>query len=205
MKPIISVEHSSISYPYGFFRKPRVVLSNLSFSLLSGETMAIVGNNGSGKTTLLKALCNLIPFSSGIIQIHTHRIAYVPEHGVLPPFLTAYQFLAYNGQLAGMEKASLHEKIIEILNLVSLNKHAKARMSSFSKGMKQRLSIAQALLVKPELLLLDEPFSGLDSASIKVIEQLCFNDKKMSVIYSTHELPKNQSTSSILLLPDMQS
>lgn len=195
---VLEIVNASIRYPSGFFAKSYKIIDNISLSVFQHDIVALVGDNGTGKSTLLKAIVGLIPFCQGLIK-KPKKISYVPEQCQPPSFLSAYDFLWYNAKLTQIPKNNRPEIIETYLEKVNLldNKHKKIR--TFSKGMRQRLCIAQALLSDPDLLLLDEPYSGLDRQSTEIINEMCFQLKQKSIVYTCHQMPEDQSHKTLLL------
>jgi len=161
------------SFSQGFFLKRKDVIHSVSFSLQEGRTTGFVGANGSGKTTLLKLALGFIEPDSGSISYpssnndHTYfksRLGYLPERPYYYDFLTAREFLELHWVLGGKapNTTKFNEKIDEVLRQVKLSSEKQSRLRTFSKGMLQRIGIAQALLHEPDFLILDEPMSGLD-------------------------------------------
>ncbi len=190
MRPLFQLKEVTVSYP----NSPEPIVKNISLELFPGQIYAIVGNNGSGKSTLLKAICGLLPIQSGsLIRDEQIKIGYVPEQCNPPGWLTVYKFLYYNAQLIGLQKKEIRKQIDALLDTVELPEHKNIKLAHCSKGMRQRVCIAQALLGNPELLVLDEPFSGLDKNSCTLIEKLCFQQQtNRAVIFSSHEKPQQQ-------------
>jgi ABC-2 type transport system ATP-binding protein len=174
---------------------------DVSFIARSGEVTGYLGPNGSGKSTTLKMITGLIEPSEGEIlfdgkpisrdRIHyRQRFGYVPEEPHLYTHLTGAEYLVMVGELRGMPGAAIVEKVEGFLHLLSLWGDRYVPISSYSKGMRQRILLAAALLHNPDLVLLDEPFSGLDVNSALVlrglIQQLAARGKV--VLFSSHEL-----------------
>lgn len=177
------------------------VVHHVSFTVKPGEVTGYLGPNGSGKSTTLKMITGLIDPSEGEIlywgePIHRDFIAYkqllgyVPEEPHLYPHLTGAEYLEMVGQLRGLPEKPLAEKIDGLLSLLSLHEDRYVAISSYSKGMRQKVLLAAALLHNPEILLLDEPFSGLDVNSALVmrglIQELAARGK--AILFSSHEL-----------------
>ncbi|OWA36634.1 hypothetical protein B9G55_00705 [Saccharibacillus sp. O16] len=144
----------------------RTVLHNLSFSLHKGQSLILRGGNGSGKSTLLKLVAGMIPTSSGTVRRNGRhlRIGFAPDR--LPKLrLTSEEYLTHMGRIAGMNKVNLSRRIEELHDLLELPAGSSSLMLHYSKGMLQKVNLMQAVLNEPSLLLLDEPFSGLDTAS----------------------------------------
>ena len=176
-------------------------VQNVSFIARAGEVTGYLGPNGSGKSTTLKMITGLIEPSDGQILFHgqpierdriayRQRLGYVPEEPQLYPHLTGAEYLEMVGQLRGIPDGPLSEKIDGFLRLLSLYGDRYVPISSYSKGMRQKVLLAAALLHNPDLILLDEPFSGLDVNSALVLRgligQLAARGKV--VLFSSHEL-----------------
>ena len=170
--------------------KGKCVVDNLSFNVNKGEIFAFLGSNGAGKTTTIKMILGLVGIDSGEVKIAENiRIGYSPETPYFPPFLTGYEVLEY---YAGIQKISKDERKTEIpklLETVGLE-NDKTRVKNYSKGMLQRLALAQALLGDPELIILDEPTAGLDALGRLEIMQLIEKLKKSgkTIIINSHIL-----------------
>lgn len=166
------------------------ILKELSFSLHKDECTAIIGKNGTGKSTLLKLMAGFIlPTKGKIIFESSVSIGYVPEQFPVNSKFTPFEYLSYLGRIQGLEKVYLEARIHELLERFSLMEKRDTRINSLSKGMKQKIGIAQAILNEPELLLLDEPLSGLDAAAqndlIHIINDL--KGPKVAVVFTCHE------------------
>jgi ABC-2 type transport system ATP-binding protein len=174
---------------------------DVSFTARAGEVTGYLGPNGSGKSTTMKMIAGLIDPTEGDILFHgepiardriryRQRLGYVPEEPHLYPHLTGAEYLEMVGQLRGLPERALAEKIEGFLRLLSLYEDRYVPISSYSKGMRQKVLLAAALLHNPGLVLLDEPFSGLDVNSAlvlrSVIRELAARGKV--VLFSSHEL-----------------
>jgi len=144
------------------------VLNEVSLTIQRGEFVVIRGRNGSGKSTLLKIISGLIPFTSGKRLILNHKlvIGYTPDR-LTPIPMTSTEYLTYLGKISKLESADLQKQIKELHELFQLEQSKKLKMTAFSKGMLQKLNLMQAMLKTPDLLVLDEPFSGLDKQSVQ--------------------------------------
>ncbi len=177
------------------------VVDDVSFTAAPGEVTGYLGPNGSGKSTTLKMITGLIDPSEGEIlykgrPVHQDLIAYrqilgyVPEEPHLYPHLSGAEYLEMVGQLRGLEQKALREKIDGMLALLGLAEDRHVAIASYSKGMRQKILLAAALLHNPEILLLDEPFSGLDVNAALVlrslVEELARRGKV--ILFSSHEL-----------------
>jgi ABC-2 type transport system ATP-binding protein len=176
-------------------------VNDVSFVVPAGEISGYLGPNGSGKSTTLKMIVGLIEPSGGEILFdgqpisrdrigYRQRFGYVPEDTHLYPHLTGAEHLEMVGQLRGLPERKLAEKIDGLLRLLSLRENRDVAISSYSKGMRQKILLAGALLHNPDLLLLDEPFSGLDINSALVLRDLLQNlaARGKAVLLSSHEL-----------------
>lgn len=190
-KVILSVK--TLSKSFG----KRKAVDSLSFEIRAGEIFGFLGPNGAGKSTAIRAMLSLIKPDSGDIEIfgksiRKYRNSALQEVGALverPDFyeyLSAYKNLSL---LAAMDKVS-KERILEVLEIVGLADRAKDKVRAFSQGMKQRLGIAQALLSKPKLLILDEPTNGLDPRGMKEVRDLILKlaEEGITILLSSHLL-----------------
>jgi ABC-2 type transport system ATP-binding protein len=178
-----------------------LAVDHVSFAARRGEVTGYLGPNGSGKSTTMKMIIGLIDSSSGEILFdgqpvrrdllaHKQRTGYVPEEPHLYGHLSGLEYLTMVGQLRGLPRKPTAERIDALLRLFSLHRDRHAPLSSYSKGMRQKALLSAALLHNPELLLLDEPFSGLDIGTTLVmrslIQELAARGKV--VLFSSHEL-----------------
>lgn len=178
----------------------REVLHGVSFTAFEGEILGFLGPNGAGKTTTIKIVLGLIRPDSGKVTLFDRpshdegakaRIGYLPERPYFYPQLTLREFLVFCGQLSGMEQASLKSRVEEVTDRVDLGGSIDARLRGFSKGMIQRAGLAQAILHDPDLLILDEPFSGLDPLGRIMVRDVLLELKrrKKTIFFSSHILP----------------
>lgn len=196
----IEVNQLSKTFKVGWRRRTVAAVQGLSFEVKRGEIFALVGPNGAGKTTTIKMLTGLIKPTSGQAKIFgkpieevssRRRIGYLPESPYFYEHLTAHELLYYYGALHGFSRGALKGRVEELIELVGLG-HTKGRpIRKFSKGMRQRAGLAQALINDPELVILDEPQSGLDPVGRKEVRDLIFDLKRQgkTVILSSHILP----------------
>ena len=175
-------------------------LCGLSLSVRRGEIYGFLGPNGAGKTTTLKILLGLMRATSGTAEVlgvpagdvNVHRrIGFLPESPYFYDYLTAEEFLTFYGRLAGLPREELTCQVITLLETVGLSDARTRQLRKFSKGMLQRVGLAQALIHDPELVILDEPMSGLDPIGRKQIRDLILRlrDKGKTVFFSTHIIP----------------
>ena len=179
------------------WEKPVTVLSNVSLSVTQGEIFGFLGHNGAGKTTTMKILLGLLRSTSGRVELLgsladnvavRSRIGYLPESPYFYDYLTAEEFLCFYGKLAGLARETIQKRIAELLERVSLTEARHMQLRKFSKGMLQRIGLAQALVHDPELVILDEPMSGLDPIGRKEVRDLILGlrDQGKTVFFSTH-------------------
>ncbi len=174
-------------------------LDNISFSVNPGSCFGLLGPNGAGKSTTMKILTGIIEYDSGQVNVLgldsralkdeiRKQVGYVPQEITLYEKLTAYQNLIFFGEIYGVSRKELKERIPEVLEQVGLTEHANSVIKTFSGGMKRRINIAVALLHKPKLLILDEPTVGIDPQSRNHIFDMIkdLKNQGVTVIYSTH-------------------
>jgi ABC-2 type transport system ATP-binding protein len=177
----------------------RPALQDLDLEVRAGEIFGYVGPNGSGKTTTLKLLVGLLKPDRGDARVlgeplasraWRQRAGYLPEHPYLYDYLTPREYLEYAGRLFGMPRARRREKTGELLALVGLERSADVPLRRFSKGMVQRVGLAQALVNDPELVILDEPMSGLDPIGRRLVRDIILGLRRAgrTVFFSTHIL-----------------
>ncbi len=198
---VILIDGLTKSFPSGWPGLPPVTaLDGLSLSVHRGEIYGFLGPNGSGKTTTLKILMGLVRSTSGKAEVlgkpagnvqARRQIGFLPEGPYFYDYLTAEEFLAFYGRLAGLERAELGRRIDHLLEVVGLNEARTRQLRKFSKGMLQRIGLAQALIHDPELVILDEPMSGLDPIGRKQVRDLILGlrDQGKTVFFSTHIIP----------------
>ena len=187
-------------YAVGFWRKrPRRVLDRLSLQVEAGEVFGFLGPNGAGKTTTLKLLLQLVFPTSGQARIlgrppgdpaAKRRLGYLPENPYFYDYLTAEELLTYFGGLLGLQGAERRRRVSTLLDDVRIGAERRLQLRKFSKGMLQRVGIAQALLNEPELVIFDEPMSGLDPLGRRDVRQLILRlrDRGCTVFFSSHVL-----------------
>jgi ABC-2 type transport system ATP-binding protein len=182
----------------------KIALHGLDLEVGAGEVFGFLGPNGAGKTTTMNVLLGFVPPTSGSAYlfgidvrqpIARQRIGYLPELTYYYKFLTAEELLRFYGKIFGLSRAETDRRIRDLLKLVELEQAAKRPIKSYSKGMQQRVGLAQALINNPDLLVLDEPTSGLDPLGrmkVREIIQRLKNEGK-TVFFSSHELGEVES------------
>lgn len=198
---VIEIENLTKDYEVGFWKKKKVrALDGLNLSVERGEIFGFLGGNGAGKTTTIKLLMRLMFPTSGsarilgrdISDVKMHaRIGYLPENPYFYDYLTARELLNYFAELFGIEKAERIRRVENLLDKVGVeNDSRNKQLRKFSKGMLQRVGLAQSLINEPEIVFLDEPMSGLDPVGRRGIRELIANlrEKGVTVFMSTHIL-----------------
>jgi ABC-2 type transport system ATP-binding protein len=179
---VIEIEGLGKDFRVGFWKR-RVVhaLSGLNLRIEKGEVFGFLGPNGAGKTTTLKILLHLLRPTAGTACVlgepaHSvevrRRVGYLPENPYFYDYLSAEELLEYVGRLFGMRQPALRRKTIALLDKVGLGQSRKVQLRKFSKGMVQRIGIAQALINDPELVFLDEPMCGLDPLGRREVREV---------------------------------
>lgn len=196
----VSITGLQKSYRIGHvFQKRKPVLHGLTFDVQRGEVFGYLGPNGSGKTTTLKILNGLLFPDAGEVRVLGRALddrswrfeaGYLPEHPYLYDYLTAREYLDYVGRLFGLAAPVRRERTARLLALVGLERSADVALRRFSKGMVQRAGLAQALVNDPELVILDEPMSGLDPIGRRLVRNIILDLKKAgkTILFSTHIL-----------------
>jgi ABC-2 type transport system ATP-binding protein len=197
--PVVVVEDVVKEFKPGLGRRPRRVLDGIGFQVNAGEIFGFVGPNGAGKTTTLKLLMGLIRPTSGRARVLGHdvsetefrrHVGFLPENSWFYDWLTGREFLDFYARLSGVERARRPGRVQELLERVGLPHAADARLRTYSKGMLQRIGIAQALVHDPAVVFLDEPMSGLDPIGRKEIRDLILrlHSEGKTVFMNTHIL-----------------
>jgi ABC-2 type transport system ATP-binding protein len=198
--PAIEILGLEKTYHIGFWRKrPKRALSPLHLTVEEGEIFGFLGPNGAGKTTTLKLLMGLVFPTAGTARIlgmelgdprMRAQIGFLPEQPYFYDYLSARELLNYYGRLSGMDATPLRRSIDAVLEQVKLSDSADIQLRKFSKGMLQRVGIAQAILHDPKLVFLDEPMSGLDPMGRREVRTLIeeLKSKGKTVFFSTHIL-----------------
>ena len=200
MTTILQTQQLRVEYRSREMRSEnKVALQGLDLEVRAGEVFGFLGPNGAGKTTTMNVLLGFTQPTSGTASlfgidvrqpIARQRIGYLPEMTYYYKFLTAEELLRFYAKIFGLKRSEADERIAQLLKLVELESAAKRPIKSYSKGMQQRVGIAQALINNPDLLILDEPTSGLDPLGrmkVREIIQRLKNEGK-TVFFSSHEL-----------------
>lgn len=182
--------------------KGKIAVNNFSMELQAGECVGLIGPNGAGKSTLIKVISDIIDSNIGEVLLNGKKISkmkremgYLPQYPNFFHWMTAKETLTFMGQLSGLQKEELTNSIPEILTKVGLRGEENSKVGTFSGGMKQRLGIAQALLHKPSLIVMDEPVSALDPIGRREVLNLIEKIKKdTTILLSTHILSDAEET-----------
>jgi ABC-2 type transport system ATP-binding protein len=196
----LQVEGLRKTFDPGLFESEVEVLKGLSFSVARGEIFGFLGPNGAGKTTTIKAITDIITPDAGTITVcglpHTsfeakRRVGFMTESPYIYRHLTGREFLRFCGDLLSIERAELERRIRHVLDEVRMSAAGDRAMGNYSKGMLQRVTLAQALLGEPELLILDEPMSGLDPVGRRDVRDIILAQAAggVTVFFSSHIIP----------------
>ena len=203
MNPAVSLQNLSRVFPVPFRRERLVAVRDLSLEVQEGEVYGLLGPNGSGKSTTLKMLLGLVTPTSGTARVFGHdsrafsarsEVGFLPENPYFYKFLTGAETLRFYGKLCGLRGAKLEARIEELLALVGLEDARHRRVGGYSKGMLQRIGLAQAIIQDPRLVVLDEPTAGVDPAGSRQIRDLILGLKArgMTVLLTSHLLEQVQ-------------
>src|SRR5947199_10598345 len=199
--PAIETENLTQQYPHGFLNlKKRTSLEGLNMQVERGEVFGFIGPNGAGKSTTIKLLMRLIFPTAGsarilgkpISDIEMHRdIGYLPEQPYFYDYLTAAELLDYFARIHDLPSADRKERVQRMLKKVGLETAGKIQLRKYSKGMLQRVGLAQAILHDPKVVMLDEPMSGLDPVGRREVRDIILELKQAgkTILFSTHILP----------------
>jgi ABC-2 type transport system ATP-binding protein len=200
MEPVIEIHGLCKDFRLGFWRRLKRVLHSLDLTVHRGEIFGYLGPNGAGKTTTLKLLTGLILPTAGsarllgqdLTQVSAkQQIGFLPENPYFYDYLTGREFLDLCARLFGLRSAARRERIGRLLRLTQLEEAAHLQLRKYSKGMLQRLGLAQALVNDPSLVILDEPMSGLDPLGRKAMRDIILTLKAegRTIFFSSHILP----------------
>lgn len=189
------IEIKDLCMNYGL----KEVLKNINLDIYRGSIIGYIGPNGAGKSTTIKILLGLVKGYTGSVKIfdkdineideeYKSKIGYVPEIAKVYESLTAKEYLTFIGQLYGLEYEACDEKALKLMACLGIDQAYDSRLSSFSKGMKQKVVIISALLHNPDILFLDEPLSGLDANSVLLIKEIItkLKEEGKTIFYSSH-------------------
>ena len=201
--PAARIENLTKVYPVPLRRQRVVAVKNLNLTIGEGEVYGLLGPNGSGKSTTLKVLLGLVTPTQGKAEIFGHNsrdyqsragVGFLPENPYFYKFLTAGETLRFYGKICGMGGRDLDDRIAELISLVGLDDAKHRRVGGFSKGMLQRIGLAQALVQDPKLIVLDEPTAGVDPEGSRQIRDLILDLKRRgkTILLTSHLLSQVQ-------------
>ena len=209
MEPVIHIEQ--LYKHYG----SKQVLRGISLKLYPGEVLGYIGPNGAGKSTTVKILCGLISDYEGHVSIKginvkddpiaaKRLVGYVPELAELYDVLTPYEFLGLMGKLYDMDEAVCRERINRMMQAFGLQDNLHQRMDTFSKGMRQKVLLISGILHNPDIIILDEPLSGLDANSVIIVKELISKLAKdgKTIFYCSHMMDVVEKVSDRIILID---
>ena len=199
MADVLEIRDVRKSFRLGFIPRTRDVLKGISFSVAPGEIFGYLGPNGSGKTSTIKCVLGLIFPDGGTIKLCGRSpldpqakagLGFLPENPYFYDYLTAAEFLDFYAQLFGLPKAERAERTARLLRLVGMEKAAGLALRKFSRGMLQRVGLAQALVNDPAFVILDEPLGGLDPIGLKEVRYIIIGLKEAgkTVLFTSHIL-----------------
>jgi ABC-2 type transport system ATP-binding protein len=201
--PAVAVRGLTKIFHVPFHRQTVVAVNNLNLQIEPGEVYGLLGPNGSGKSTTLKIILGLVSATRGHTEIFgrdsrlvesRQAVGFLPENPYFQKFLSGEETLRFFGSLCGLKGGVLKDRVNELLELVGLTKARNRRLGTYSKGMLQRIGLAQALVHDPRLVVLDEPTAGVDPAGSRDIRDLIFDLKRrgITVLLSSHLLAQAQ-------------
>jgi ABC-2 type transport system ATP-binding protein len=202
-EPAVAVHGLTKVFPVPFRRSKVVAVRGLNLEVAPGQVYGLLGPNGSGKSTTLKIILGLVSASTGTTKIFgrdsrevasREAVGFLPENPYFYKYLTGEETLRFYGKLCGLHGKMLKTRIDELLDLVSLEEARDRRLGGYSKGMLQRIGLAQALIQEPKLVVLDEPTAGVDPAGSREIRDLILDLKQrgITVLLSSHLLAQVQ-------------
>lgn len=201
--PAVEIRHLVKDFKTSFKRQPLRAVDDVSIRIMPGEVYGLIGPNGSGKSTAMKALLGLVAPSSGDCAIFgkdslkvdsRNEVGFLPENPYFYKHLSGKETLEFYGKLCGIRGATLKDRVAELLDLVGLADASHRRIGGYSKGMLQRIGLAQALIQKPRLVILDEPTAGVDPIGSREIRDLIFKlrEQGITVFLCSHLLEQVQ-------------
>ncbi|HSQ87776.1 ABC transporter ATP-binding protein [Romboutsia sp.] len=203
------IEIKDLKMTYG----DKEVLKGINLDIYKGNIIGYIGSNGAGKSTTIKILLGLVKGYSGSVSIfgkdienenndYKQKIGYVPEIAKVYESLTAKEYLTFVGQIYGLSYEKCDDKARKLMRVLGIDYAYDSRLSSFSKGMKQKVVIISALLHNPDILFLDEPLSGLDANSLLLIKEILYKLKQegKTIFYSSHIMEVVEKLSDRIIL-----
>jgi len=201
--PAVEISHLVKDFKTSFKRQPLRAVDDVSIRIMPGEVYGLIGPNGSGKSTTMKALLGLVAPTSGKCAIFAkdsmkvdsrNEVGFLPENPYFYKHLSGEETLKFYGKLCGIKGAKLRDRVKELLELVGLTEASHRRIGGYSKGMLQRIGLAQALVQEPRLVILDEPTAGVDPVGSREIRDLIFKlrEQGITVFLCSHLLEQVQ-------------
>lgn len=198
-QPVLEIKDLQKHFFLGFFRKRVDAVKKITFTVTEGEIFGLLGPNGAGKTTTIKTMMGLIRPSAGTIRILGEdvsrpnarlHVGYLPENPYFHEYLTPREILSFHGKLAGLSSETIRARRDSLIEKVGLKDAAKRPLRKFSKGMLQRIGVASALISDPQILILDEPMSGLDPVGRRFMVDLMteLHQQGKTILFSSHIL-----------------
>ncbi|APC81853.1 ABC transporter ATP-binding protein [Clostridium botulinum] len=204
---VVSIRNLKMSYG------SKEVLKGINLDVNKGEIIGYIGPNGAGKSTTVKIMLGLVKGYEGEVKIfgnnisyenveYKHKIGYVPENGEIYDNLTAYEYITFLGEIYGMELKEVNNKAKKLMSLFGIKEAYHSRISSYSKGMRQKLLIISSLIHNPDILFLDESLSGLDANSVLVFKEVLSKlaSEGKTIFYSSHIMEVVEKISSRIIL-----
>ena len=202
-EPAVAVNGVTKVFPVPFQRRSIVAVRDLNLRVAPGQIYGLLGPNGSGKSTTLKIILGLVPPTKGSTAIFgrdsnlvasREAVGFLPENPYFYKYLTGRETLRFYGKLCGLRGVRLRERVAELLDLAGLTSAADRRLGGYSKGMLQRIGLAQALVQEPKLIVLDEPTAGVDPVGAREIRDLILDLKRrgITILLSSHLLEQVQ-------------
>lgn len=206
-EPVVEIKNLKMSFG------SNEVLKGINLNIYQGQIIGYIGPNGAGKSTTVKVLLGLIEGYTGEAKVfgqdisngrvdYKRKIGYVPETVEIYDNLTAYEYLTFIGEVYGLDLEQVNRKAKKFMSLLGIEEVYHSRISSYSKGMKQKLLIISSLIHNPDLLFLDEPLSGLDANSVMTVKELLAELARLgkTIFYSSHLMDVVEKISSRIIL-----
>lgn len=207
-EPIITIKDLRMNYGAG-----EDILKGIDLDIYPGQIIGYIGPNGAGKSTTVKILLGIINKYRGEVKIfgkniledrveYKKRIGYVPETAEIYENLTAHEYLTFLGEIYDMDSEKANEKAKKLMSLFGIEEHYYSRISSYSKGMKQKLLIVASMIHNPDILFLDEPLAGLDANSVMIFKEILalLAEQGKTIFYSSHIMEIVEKISDRILL-----
>ena len=207
--PIINIRNLQKSYD------KKQVLHGINLEITSGQIIGYIGPNGAGKSTTIKILCGIIADYEGDITIFEkdlktqsyeikQKLGLIPENAVLYESLTPMEFMEFIGEIRGLDTNQTHEKAEALMKIFEMQANINQRISTFSKGMRQKVLICSSLLHNPDLIFMDEPLSGLDANSVIMVKEMLLHLSRegKTIFYSSHLMDVVEKISDRIILID---